>query len=106
MEERGPETDIEEVKRIYLYLLVIGYAVKYYLNEPMKIKPYEEFLKRTLPDFFPQVFTKWAREYGNSALNTTPRKINAYYMELGFLEGEEENADEKQGDDCQYQNYN
>ena len=31
----------QELKRIYSYLLVLGYAVKYYLNEQIIIKPYD-----------------------------------------------------------------
>ncbi len=80
-----PQYTLPELKKIYLYLLVIGYAVKYYLNEQMKIKPYEDYLKRVLIQFFPKAFNKWAKKYGNSVLNTTPRKINSYYMGLGFL---------------------
>jgi hypothetical protein len=68
-----------------MYLLVIGYAIKYYLNEPAKAKPYEEHVNKVMEGFIPNVFNKWARKYGNSVLSTTPRKINAYYMSLGFL---------------------
>jgi hypothetical protein len=35
----------QELKRIYSYLLVLGYAVKYYLNEQAVIKPYDEEIK-------------------------------------------------------------
>lgn len=56
---------IPELKQIHLYLLVLGYAIKFYLNDPMKIKPYEEHLKNLLPNFFPNLFNKWARKYGN-----------------------------------------
>ena len=87
-------------------MLVIGYAIKYYLNEPAKAKPYEEWINRHIEGFMVNVFNRWARKFGNSVLSTTPRKINAYYMSLGFLEGEEETAQEQQGEDCQYRNYN
>lgn len=90
MEEMPTAFTIEELKKIYLYLLVIGYAIKYYLNEPLKAKPYEEYANRHIENFIPGIFNKWARNHGNIALSTTPRKINAYYMGLGFLEGEEE----------------
>lgn len=32
MEDDIPLFTMDELKKIYLYLLVIGYAVKYYLN--------------------------------------------------------------------------
>lgn len=69
--------------------MVIGYAVKYYLNEQSKIKPYEQHTKIIIPNFFSHVFNKWAKKYGNKVLNTTPRKINGFYMSLGFLQGDE-----------------
>lgn len=71
-----------ELKRVYSYLLVLGYAVKYYLNEQIVIKPYDEEIKLRHPTFFASIFNKWAKKYGNSALATTPRRINAYYNNL------------------------
>lgn len=67
---------------MYSYLLVLGYAVKYYLNEQLVIKPYDEEIKLRHPSFFASIFNKWAKKYGNSALATTPRRINSYYNHL------------------------
>ena len=49
MEENSPipfAFTVDELKKIYLYLLVIGYAIKYYLNEPIKAKPYEDYANK------------------------------------------------------------
>lgn len=83
-EEESPKTSfsMQELKRIYSYLLVLGYAVKYYLNEQIVIKPYDEEIKLRHPTFFASIFNKWAKKYGNSALATTPRRINSYYQTL------------------------
>lgn len=72
----------QELKRIYSYLLVLGYAVKYYLNEQNVIKPYDEEIRQRHPSFFASIFNKWAKKYGNTALATTPRRINSYYLAL------------------------
>jgi transposase-like protein len=88
-------------------LLVLGYAVKYYLNEQMVIKPYDEEIKLRHPTFFATIFNRWAKKYGNSVLATTPRKINAYYFELAAqLEVDELNSTANNEENCQYRNYN
>ena len=69
-----------ELRKIYAYLMVLGYAVKYYLNEQSTIKPYDDDLKTRYPGFFEGIFNKWAKKYGNTMLATTPKKINTYYI--------------------------
>ena len=73
---------MSELKKIYSYLMVLGYAVKYYLNEQVVIKPYDEEIKQRHPNFFATIFNRWAKKYGNSVLSTTPKKINSYYLGL------------------------
>jgi hypothetical protein len=86
---------------------VLGYAVKYYLNEQAVIKPYDEEIKGRHPSFFASIFNKWAKKYGNSALATTPRRINAYYLGLASqLEVEDNPNNLSNEDNCQYRNYN
>lgn len=88
-------------------MLVLGYAVKYYLNEQQVIKPYDEEIKMRHPTFFASIFNKWAKKYGNSALATTPRRINSYYLALANQLEVEENLNNTNNDDnCQYRNYN
>ena len=85
---------------MYTYLMLVGYSVKYYLNE--SIKAYEEEIRRQHPSFFTQIFNSWASKYGNKILKTNPRKINSFYMNMFQFEEPQENAEI----DCQYRNYN
>lgn len=106
MQDRADFT-ASELRRIYAYLLVLGYAVKYYLNEQMVIKPYDEEIKSRHPTFFATIFNRWAKKYGNSVLATTPRRINAYYFELASqLEVDEQTNATNNEETCQYRNYN
>ena len=86
---------------------MLGYAVKYYLNEQAVIKPYDEEIKSRHPTFFASIFNKWAKKYGNSALATTPRRINSYYLALANqLDLEDHPATAHPDENCQYRNYN
>jgi hypothetical protein len=85
--------------------LVLGYAVKYYLNEQNVIKPYDEEIRLRHPTFFANIFNKWAKKYGNSALATTPRRINSYYLALASQLEVEDNLNHPE-ENCQYRNYN
>ena len=90
------------MKKLYKYLLVIGYSIKYYLNE--QTRGYEEEMKIRYPEFFILIFNAWVDKYSNKVLRTNPRKINMFYMQLFSVE------DQPQFDnteaDCQYRNYN
>lgn len=59
-------------------MLVIGYSVKYYLNE--STKAYEDYLKQKYTEFFPTIFVVWVDKYSSKVLRTNPRKINEFYM--------------------------
>lgn len=98
-EENHEQWSLVEIKKVYVYLLVIGYSVKYYLNES---KAYEEEMKRKYPEFFKQVFNSWVDKYSSKVLRTNPRKINEFYIELFQAEENLENIET----DCQYRNYN
>lgn len=65
---------MKELRKLFIYLLVIGYSVKYYLNE--STKAYEDEMKRKYPDFFTSIFNVWVDKYSNKVLRTNPRKIN------------------------------
>jgi hypothetical protein len=65
---------LKELRKLFIYLLVIGYSVKYYLNE--STKAYEDEMKRKYPDFFTSIFNVWVDKYSNKVLRTNPRKIN------------------------------
>ena len=75
---------LKDMKKFYIYLLVIGYAVKYYLNETTK--GYVDEMKRRYPNFFSKVFNEWVDKYSNRVLRTNPRKINIFYNSLFMME--------------------
>ena len=39
-------------------------------------------MKKMHPQFFNNIFNVWAQKYGNKALRTNPRKINAFYTSM------------------------
>lgn len=81
--------------------------MKYYLNEQIVIKPYDEEIKMRHPTFFATIFNRWAKKYGNTVLATTPRRINSYYLGLASqLEIEENLNNNNNEENCQYRNYN
>lgn len=93
---------LSEMKKLYKYLLVIGYSIKYYLNEITKA--YEEYMKKRYPEFFSRIFNAWVDKYSNKVLRTNPRKINLFYMSL--FQAEDNPSMDYAEADCQYRNYN
>ncbi len=77
---REPFT-LPELKNVYIYLITIGYAVKYYLNESSILTPYDEYINANFPHFFKKVFNVWAEKYSKS-LQISPRKINSFYLSI------------------------
>lgn len=72
---------LEEITRQFVYILSMGYACKFYLNESMEL--YADEIKRVLPDFFPSVFNPWIEKYGNQVFSVvTPRALNSFYARL------------------------
>ena len=62
-----------------MYLMVIGYAVKSYLNDNTAV--YDAKSKEIVPDF-ETVFQYWAKRYAHEALRTNPKKLNSFYTEV------------------------
>ena len=56
--------------------MVIGYAVKSYLNDNTAV--YDAKSKEIVPDF-ETVFQYWAKRYAHEALRTNPKKLNSFY---------------------------
>jgi hypothetical protein len=87
--------DVELSERsLYLYLVVIGYAVKYYLNEGIIV--YDLEVKKLVPEFS-VVFQAWASKYSNKVLRTNPKRLNTFYIDLMKSDDQE---------DSNFKNYN
>lgn len=81
-------------RSLYLYLVVIGFAVKYYLNDNITV--YDQEVNRQITDFS-SVFKAWAKKYSNEVLRTNPKKLNTFYIDL--MKSDDQ-------DDINFKNYN
>ena len=93
MSRRLDDVELSE-RSLYLYLVVIGYAVKYYLNEGIIV--YDLEVKKLVPEFS-VVFQAWASKYSNKVLRTSPKRLNTFYIDLMKSDDQE---------DSNFKNYN
>ncbi len=68
-----------EYKSILLYLLIIGYSVKYFLNDEKDVKMYNPGLQNILKNFN-ELFSYWKNKYFDNKLIITPKIMNLLYI--------------------------
>ncbi|KAL4499276.1 hypothetical protein ABPG72_006862 [Tetrahymena utriculariae] len=73
--------DVLDYKSVLLYLILMAYAVKFYLNDEQEMRVFNQHMHTIVKDFS-QLFQYWSKIYGTTALKIIPKSLNRVYRNL------------------------
>lgn len=77
--------DEAEYKCFLLYLTLIGYSAKYYLNDSDRIEMFGKQLNSLIPDFG-SIFKEWSKRNSAVTSKISPKVLNSIFRKLNNKE--------------------
>lgn len=73
--------DLLDYKSVLLYLILTAYGVKFYLNDDLEMRVFNQYMGTIVKDFTP-LFSYWSKSYGSTSFKIVPKQLNRVYRNL------------------------